>query len=135
MESYLYPGHYDLITPDGKVTKIDRISDTEIEAVVAIEEISRVDVTLGVLLNSQVSVVSQELFNFGSEEQKQKYLVPLMEGNKIGAFALTEPDAGSDAASILTLAVRHGDEWILNGTKQFISNIGLENASIALTAI
>ena len=99
-----------------------------------IEEISRADITLGALLDVTTSVVGQELLEFGTEEQKKKWLVPIAEGYEIGAFGLTEPDAGSDAGSLSTEAVLKGDEWVLNGTKQFITNIGLENASIVLVA-
>ena len=99
-----------------------------------IEEISKADITLGALLDVTTSVVGQELFEFGSEEQKKKWLVPIAEGREIGAFGLTEPDSGSDAGSLSTEAVLKGDEWVLNGTKQFITNIGLENASILLVA-
>jgi len=79
-------------------------------------------------------VVGQELHVFGTEEQKMKWLVPIARGEAIGAFGLTEPDAGSDAASLKTKAIRSGNSWVLNGTKQFITNIGLRNASVLLTA-
>ena len=97
-----------------------------------IEEISRADVTLGGLLDVTTSVVGQELFVFGSEAQKQKWLVPMAQGRQIGAFGLTEPGAGSDAAATRTTAVLEGDAWVINGTKQFITNIGLDNASIVI---
>ena len=101
-----------------------------------IEEISRGDVTLGALLDVTTSVVAQELDVFGTEEQKKKWLVPIARGEKIGAFGLTEPDAGSDAGSIRTTAVLHGKDWVINGTKQFITNIGLDNSSIiVITAV
>jgi alkylation response protein AidB-like acyl-CoA dehydrogenase len=101
-----------------------------------IEEISRGDVTLGALLDVTTSVVAQELDVFGTEEQKITYLVPIAKGEKIGAFGLTEPDAGSDAGSVRTSAVLEGQEWVINGTKQFITNIGLDNASlIVITAL
>lgn len=101
-----------------------------------IEEISRGDVTFGALLDVTTSVVAQELEVFGTEEQKREYLVPIARGEKIGAFGLTEPDAGSDAGSVRTTAILDGGEWIINGTKQFITNIGLENASlIVITAV
>jgi alkylation response protein AidB-like acyl-CoA dehydrogenase len=101
-----------------------------------IEEISRGDATLGALLDVTTSVVAQELDVFGTEEQKKKWLTPIARGDKIGAFGLTEPDAGSDAASIRTMAVLHGNEWVINGTKQFITNIGLDNANIiVITAV
>ena len=103
---------------------------------VCIEEISRGDMSLGALLDVTTSIVGQEIYVFGTEDQKKKWLVPIAKGLKIGAFGLTEPDAGSDAASIRTTAVLKGNEWILNGTKQFITNIGLRHASVPLaTAI
>lgn len=71
---------------------------------------------------------------FGTEEQKQKWLAPIARGEKIGAFGLTEPNVGSDAASLHTTAVLKDGEWILNGSKQFITNIGLDNASVVLVA-
>lgn len=101
---------------------------------VCIEEISRSDVALGGLLDVTTCVVGQELLVFGTEDQKKKWLVPIVQGREIGAFGLTEPDAGSDAASLRTRASLEGDEWVLNGTKQFITNIGLKNASILLVA-
>ena len=101
---------------------------------VCIEEISRSDVALGGLLDVTTCVVGQELLVFGTEEQKKKWLVPIAQGREIGAFGLTEPDVGSDAASLRTRASLDGDEWVLNGTKQFITNIGLKNASILLVA-
>jgi len=99
-----------------------------------IEEISWGDMTLGALLDVTTSIVAQELYAFGTEEQKRKWLVPIAKGEQIGAFGLTEPNAGSDAASIQTRAALKGNEWVLNGTKQFITNIGLDNASIILAA-
>ncbi len=101
---------------------------------VCVEEISRGDITLGALLDVTISVVGQELFVFGTEEQKRKWLVPIAQGKAIGAFGLTEPDAGSDAAAVRTTAVEDGNEWVLTGTKQFITNIGLDNASVLLVA-
>jgi short-chain 2-methylacyl-CoA dehydrogenase len=99
-----------------------------------IEEISRGDVTLGGLLDITTCVVGQELYVFGTEEQKRKWLVPIAKGQAIGAFGLTEPDSGSDAGALRTTAVLEGDEWVLNGTKQFITNIGLDNCPILLVA-
>ena len=100
----------------------------------AIEELSRADITFGAMIDVTTSVVAQELNVFGTQAQKQKWLVPIASGKKFGAFGLTEPDAGSDAASLRTTAELQGDEWVLNGTKQFITNIGLDNASIVLVA-
>lgn len=88
---------------------------------IAVEELSRVDGGTGVILSAHVSLGSWPIFAYGTEEQKQKYLVPLVKGEKIGAFGLTEPNAGSDAASMTTRAVEDGDSYILNGRKCFIT--------------
>jgi len=98
-----------------------------------IEEISRADVTLGAVLDVTTTVTGQELAAFGTEEQKRRWLVPLAQGREIGAFGLTEPDSGSDARALKTTAVLDGEEWVLNGTKQFVTNIGLDNATFLLT--
>ncbi len=99
-----------------------------------IEELSRGDGTFGALLDVTTSVAGQELNVFGTEDQKRKWLVPIAKGEKVGAFALTEPDCGSDAAALKTTAVLRNGEWILNGTKTFISFIALDNASLVLVA-
>ena len=89
---------------------------------IAVEELSRVDGGAGVILSAHVSLGSWPIFAFGTEEQKQKYLVPLARGEKIGAFGLTEPNAGSDAGGTETTAVLKGDYYLLNGGKIFITN-------------
>lgn len=89
---------------------------------IAVEELSRVDGGTGVILSAHVSLGSYPISAFGTEEQKQKYLVPLAKGEKIGAFGLTEPNAGSDAGGTETTAVLEGDYYILNGGKIFITN-------------
>lgn len=89
---------------------------------IAVEELSRVDGGTGVILSAHVSLGSWPIFAFGTEEQKKKYLVPLAQGKKIGAFGLTEPEAGSDAGGTETTAVLDGDHYILNGNKIFITN-------------
>lgn len=89
---------------------------------IAVEELSRVDGGTGVILSAHVSLGSWPIFAFGTEEQKKKYLVPLAKGEKIGAFGLTEPNAGSDAAGTETIAELVGDHYILNGGKIFITN-------------
>ena len=89
---------------------------------IAVEELSRVDGGTGVILSAHVSLGSYPIYAFGTEEQKQKYLVPLAKGEKIGAFGLTEPNAGSDAGGTETTAVLDGDYYILNGGKIFITN-------------
>ncbi|PWI57951.1 acyl-CoA dehydrogenase [Sulfoacidibacillus thermotolerans] len=92
--------------------------------VIAVEELSRVCASTGVTLSAHLSLASWPIFKFGTEEQKQKYLRPLALGEKLGAYGLTEPSAGTDAASLRTTAVRDGDEYILNGTKMFTTNGG-----------
>ena len=89
---------------------------------IAVEELSRVDGGTGVILSAHVSLGSWPIFAYGTEEQKQKYLVPLAKGEKIGAFGLTEPNAGSDAGGTETTAVLKGDHYVLNGGKIFITN-------------
>jgi alkylation response protein AidB-like acyl-CoA dehydrogenase len=90
--------------------------------VLAIEEISKVDASVGVIISVNNSLVAYELEEFGTEEQKQKYLVPLAKGEKLGAFLLSEPEAGSDATSQHTKAIDMGDHYLLNGTKNWITN-------------
>jgi butyryl-CoA dehydrogenase len=87
-----------------------------------IEEISRACATSGVILSVNNSLVCDPLLRYGSEEQKQRLLAPLARGEKLGCFALTEPGAGSDAASLRTTAVRDGEDYLLNGNKVFITN-------------
>jgi len=89
---------------------------------IAIEEISKVDASVSVCLSVNNSLVCYGLEKFGTEEQKQKYLVPLAKGEKIGAFCLSEPEAGSDATSQRTTAIDMGDYYLLNGTKNWITN-------------
>lgn len=91
---------------------------------IAVEELSRCDGGVGVILSAHVSLGSWPIFAFGTEEQKQKYLVPLAKGEKIAAFGLTEPNAGSDAGGTETTAILDGDHYILNGEKIFITNGG-----------
>ncbi|WP_017756635.1 acyl-CoA dehydrogenase [Calidifontibacillus oryziterrae] len=90
--------------------------------VIAVEELSRVCASTGVTLSAHVSLAGWPIYKFGSEEQKQKYLKPMAEGKKIGAYGLTEPGAGSDAGGMKTNAKLVGDEYILNGSKIFITN-------------
>jgi len=89
---------------------------------IAVEELSRVDGGTGVILSAHVSLGSYPIYAFGTEEQKKKYLIPLAKGEKLGAFGLTEPNAGSDAGGTETTAVKEGDYYILNGEKIFITN-------------
>lgn len=98
--------------------------------VIAVEELSRVCASTGVTLSAHVSLAGWPIFKFGSEEQKQKYLRPMAEGKKIGAYGLTEPGAGSDAGGMKTNARLAGDEYILNGSKIFITNGGVADTYV-----
>ncbi|WP_212935503.1 acyl-CoA dehydrogenase AcdA [Bacillus hominis] len=93
--------------------------------VIAIEELSRVCASTGVTLSAHTSLAGWPIFKFGTEEQKQKFLRPMAEGKKIGAYGLTEPSSGSDAGGMRTTAKRDGDHYILNGSKIFITNGGI----------
>jgi butyryl-CoA dehydrogenase len=88
----------------------------------AVEEISRACASTGVIMSVNNSLVCDPLLRFGSEPQKRTWLVPLAAGKQLGCFALSEPDAGSDAAGLKTTARRQGDGWVLDGTKNFITN-------------
>jgi alkylation response protein AidB-like acyl-CoA dehydrogenase len=89
---------------------------------VALEEIAAVDASVAVAMSVHNSLPTQMLLRWGTDEQKERYLRPMARGEWLGAFALSEPDAGSDAASMTTQAVRDGDCWVLNGTKAWVSS-------------
>jgi alkylation response protein AidB-like acyl-CoA dehydrogenase len=91
---------------------------------ICIEELARVDPSICLSVAAHNGLGAAHIAAFGSEEQKQKYLVPLARGEKLAAWGLTEASAGSDAAALRTIAVRDGDSWVLNGTKQFITHGG-----------
>src|SRR5439155_3686594 len=88
-----------------------------IEYALAIEELSRVDGSVGLIVAAHNSLCSNHIFKFGTEAQKQKYLLPLASGKAIGAWSLTEPEAGSDAGGTRTTDVRDGKHWVPNGEK------------------
>lgn len=92
--------------------------------ILAVEELSRNCATTGVVLSAHTSLCAAPIHDFGTEEQKQKYLTPLNKGEKLGAFGLTEPNAGTDAAGQQTVAVLDGDHYVINGSKIFITNAG-----------
>lgn len=92
---------------------------------IAVEELSRVCASTGVTLSAHTSLAGWPVYKFGTEEQKQKYLRPMAEGKKIGAYGLTEPGSGSDAGGMRTYAVKDGDDYVLNGSKIFITNGGI----------
>ena len=106
-------------------------SDT-VSYVLAIEEISKIDASVGVIISVNNSLVAYELEEFGTEEQKQKFLVPIAKGDKLGAFLLSEPEAGSDATSQHTKAVDMGDHYLMNGSKNWITNGGSANTYIVI---
>lgn len=91
---------------------------------IAVEELSKACGTTGVIVSAHTSLCGSPIFEFGTKEQKEKFLAPLAKGEKLGAFGLTEPNAGTDAAGQQTTAVLDGDEYVLNGTKVFITNAG-----------
>ncbi|MED3571208.1 acyl-CoA dehydrogenase [Cytobacillus praedii] len=92
---------------------------------IAVEELSRVCASTGVTLSAHTSLAGWPIYKFGSEEQKQKYLKPMAQGEKIGGYGLTEPGSGSDAGGMKTTARLEGDHYILNGSKIFITNGGI----------
>ncbi len=100
--------------------------------IVAIEELSRACASTGVTVETHISLGTEPILNWGTEEQKKKYLPRLASGEMIGSFGLTEPNAGSDAGGIETIAVEEEDCWVLNGSKIFISNSGLADLCIVM---
>jgi alkylation response protein AidB-like acyl-CoA dehydrogenase len=103
-----------------------------VEYVITIEELSRVDGSIGIIVAAHNSLCSNHIYKFGTEAQKQKYLVPLAQGKKIGAWSLTEPEAGSDAGGTRTTARRDGDHYILNGSKTFTTNGHYADTCVAM---
>ena len=97
---------------------------------IAVEEISRASGAMGLCIAVHNSVAAYPVYEFGSEEQRRRFLVPLATGEKIGTFCLTEPNAGSDASSLETLAVRDGDGYVLNGNKIFVTNGGVSGVNL-----
>jgi len=89
---------------------------------IMVEELNRICPGIAAGIMALGGLATQPIYHYGSEEQKQKYLIPAIKGTKIGAFGLTEPDVGSDAASLKTRAVRDGGDYVINGTKMFITN-------------
>jgi len=97
---------------------------------IVIEEVSRACASTGVILSVQNSLYCDPIYRFGTEEQKKRLLVPFIRGEKIGCYALTEPQAGSNAAALATRAARQGDRYIVNGTKAWVTNGGAADAAI-----
>jgi len=109
---------------------------TYVDFCIAIEELSRVDQSIGVTLEAGVGLGAMPIFRFGSEEQRHRWVPPLAQGKALAGFGLTEADAGSDAAGTKTTAVLENGEWVINGSKQFITNSGSEITSlVTVTAV
>jgi len=102
----------------------------------ALEELARIDSSVAITLEAGVSLGAMPIYRFGSPEQKQRWLPSLSAGTALGAFGLTEPGGGSDAGATMTTARRDGDEWVINGTKAFITNSGTDiTALVTVTAV
>jgi len=109
---------------------------TALQYAVAVEELTRVDSSVAITLCAHTSLGTQPIYLFGSDEQKERLLPDLCAGRKLGAFGLTEPEAGSDAGNVKTRATLDGDGWVVNGAKQFITNAGTEiSGHVAITAV
>lgn len=103
-----------------------------IEYALIIEELSAVDPSIGLIVAAHNSLGTLHIFNYGTEEQKQKYIPPLLKGDSLSAWALTEPNSGSDAKALKTTAVKKGDYWVLNGSKTFITNANFSNYHVII---
>jgi butyryl-CoA dehydrogenase len=112
-------------------------SDTDLVTyALAVEEIARVSASMSITMAAHSSLGSMPIWKHGTEEQKQEYLVPMAKGEVLGAFGLTEPEAGSDAGGTRTTATLVGDEWVVNGTKCFITNSGTDiTKMVTVTAV
>ncbi len=107
-----------------------------ISYLLALEEVSRADASLGITLEAAVSLGIAPIFNFGTAEQRERHLPDLLAGRALWAFGLTEPDAGSDAGGTKTRAVREGEEFVIDGTKCFITNAGTDiSRGVTITAV
>ena len=103
---------------------------------IAVEELARLDGAIAITVEAHTSLGSSNFYYFGTEEQKQKWLVPMAEGKMLGAFGLTEPEAGSDSGSTRTTAKLDNGEWVINGTKAFITNSGTDITwGVTVTAV
>jgi alkylation response protein AidB-like acyl-CoA dehydrogenase len=108
---------------------------TSLQYAIAVEELTRVDSSVAITMCAHTSLGIQPIYLYGSEEQKARYLPDLCAGRRLGAFGLTEPEAGSDAGNVRTRAVLDGGEWVIDGAKQFITNAGTTiSGHVAITA-
>src|SRR3984885_12516777 len=99
---------------------------TSLQYAIAVEELTRVDSSVAITMCAHTSLGVQPIYLFGDDEQKARLLPDLCAGRKLGAFGLTEPDAGSDAGNVKTRASLHADGWVIDGAKQFITNAGTD---------
>jgi butyryl-CoA dehydrogenase len=106
-----------------------------VSGAIVIEEISRVNAAMGLCVSVHNSVSAYPTYQFGSDNQYENFLLPLASGKKIGTFCLTEPNAGSDASSLETTAIRQGDDYILNGNKVFVTNGGISGINLIFARI
>jgi short-chain 2-methylacyl-CoA dehydrogenase len=136
---------YDLVAKMGELgwmgipfpEEVGGAGGTSLQYAIAVEELTRVDSSVAITMCAHTSLGTQPIHLFGSEEQKSKYLPDLCAGRKLGAFGLTEPEAGSDAGNVKTRATRDDGtgEWVVDGAKQFITNAGTEiSGHVAITA-
>ncbi|HWH96452.1 MAG TPA: acyl-CoA dehydrogenase family protein [Baekduia sp.] len=108
---------------------------TSLQYAIAVEELTRADSSVAITMCAHTSLGTQPIYLFGSDEQKERLLPDLCAGRKLGAFGLTEPEAGSDAGNVKTRATLDGGEWVIDGAKQFITNAGTEiSGHVAITA-
>src|SRR6188508_598055 len=108
---------------------------TTLQYAIAVEELTRVDSSVAITMCAHTSLGTQPIYLFGSDAQKEKYLPDLCAGKKLGAFGLTEPEAGSDAGNVKTRASLDGGVWTINGAKQFITTAGTDiSGHVAITA-
>ena len=134
---------YDLVARIGELgwmgipfpQEVGGAGGTTLQYAVAIEELTRIDSSVAITVCAHTSLGTQPIYLFGDEEQRQRLLPDLCAGRKLGAFGLTEPEAGSDAGNVRTRARLDGDEWVIDGAKQFITNAGTEiSGHVAITA-
>jgi short/branched chain acyl-CoA dehydrogenase len=108
---------------------------TTLQYAIAVEELTRADSSVAITMCAHTSLGTQPIYRFGSEEQRERYLPDLCAGRRLGAFGLTEPEAGSDAGNVRTRARLQDGEWVIDGAKQFITNAGTEiSGHVAITA-
>jgi short/branched chain acyl-CoA dehydrogenase len=134
---------YDLVSKMGALgwmgipfpEEVGGAGGTSLQYAIAVEELTRIDSSVAITMCAHTSLGTQPVYLFGSDEQKERLLPDLCAGRKLGAFGLTEPEAGSDAGNVKTRAGLDGDGWVIDGAKQFITNAGTSiSGHVAITA-